>query len=74
MGAQDSRKDNSTQFKAKNSKKKKNKYKKKNGKSNGVKANTFIGKREKMGGHVFQLKSESKLISQFTKTQEQFLN
>ena len=48
MGAQDSRKDNSTQFKAKNSKKKKNKYKKKNGKSNGVKANTFIGKREKM--------------------------
>ena len=73
MGAQGTRKDSDNQSKAKYSKKKKNKYKKKNGKSNGAKVHRFIGKREKMKGHVFQLKSESRSILQFTKTQEQLV-
>lgn len=61
---------------------KNSKYKKRNnnGEGNGrykqqrkEKKNTFAGKVEEMKGHVFQLKSESKSISQFKRTQEQLV-
>ena len=58
--------------KSKNSRRKKSNYKNKKG-SNKNDRKKFVGKTEGMKGHVFQLKSESKNVLQFTKSQEQLV-